>query len=126
MSDAGDEPVVRLERWTGPVAPGDPDANFKHDVALYANVDPLVTVTNLAKALDLPVGAVVRYVLARWASAGSEGLLAAGPSIINRMNEAVAGAEAAGTDEARLAAYDTLRQQVEWLKLGLEGEGYAD
>jgi hypothetical protein len=124
MPDAADEPVVKLERWTGPIADDDPDANFKHDVALYAKVDPLRTVTNLANALDLPVGAVVRYVLARWASAGSESLLAAGPSVIDRMVKACGDADAAGTAEAKLEAYEQLRQMVEWLRVGLEGEGY--
>jgi pyruvoyl-dependent arginine decarboxylase (PvlArgDC) len=119
-----DDPIVRLERWTGPVSEDDPDANFKRDVALYANVDPLRTVTNLATALDLPVGAVVRYVLARWASAGSESLLAAGPSVIGHMHDTCVAAEEAGTEQARLKAYETLRQLVEWLQLGLEGEGY--
>jgi hypothetical protein len=88
-------------------------------VALYANVDPLTTVTNLADALGLPVGAVVRYVLARWASEGSAGLLELGPRTIERLNAVCDEAEAAGTDDARLAAYDQLRQMLAWLKLPL-------
>lgn len=70
--------------------------------------------------------AVVRHVLARWASAGSEGLLAAGPSIVNRMWAACEDAEGAGTDDARLAAYRTLRDMVAWMRLPLEGDtGYG-
>lgn len=121
-----DEPEVRLVRWAGPWSEDDPDANLKADIALYGHVDPLATVANLAAAVGVPVGAVVRYVLARWASAGSEGLLAAGPSVVNRMWATCVEAEAAGDDEARLAAYAELRQMVAWLRLPLEGEaGYG-
>lgn len=120
-----DEPEVRLLRWTGPWSDDDPDANLKADIALYSRVDPLTTVNNLAVAIDVPVGAVVRYVLARWASAGSEGLLAAGPSVVNRMWAVCEEAERADTDEARLAAHRTLRDMVAWMRLPLEGDaGY--
>ena len=72
--EAGDPvPVVRLEPWSGPWPDDDPDANFKADVALYARLDPLETVRNLAAHLGVPEGAIVRYVLARWATAGSGG-----------------------------------------------------
>ena len=73
-----EEPTVTLVAWEGPWADDDPDANFKQDIALYAKVDPLSTIANLAANTGIPVGAIVRYVLARWASAGSESLLAAG------------------------------------------------
>lgn len=116
----GDVPVVRLERWSGTVASDDPDANFKREVAGYSQQDPVATVRNLATNLDLPVGAVVRYVLARWASGGSEALLELGPSTVERMLAVVDEAEAAGTDEARLAAYDTLAQMVRWVAHGLD------
>ncbi|MBW3621767.1 MAG: hypothetical protein KY461_16100 [Actinobacteria bacterium] len=128
----GDVPVVRLERWSGTVASGDPDANFKREVAGYSQQDPVATVATLAANLDLPVGAVVRYVLARWASGGSEALLELGPSTVERMLASVEEAEAAGTDEARLAAYDTLAQMVRWVAHGLDSpetaypEGGAD
>ena len=125
MTDDSGEPVVRLERYTGPWADDDPDANFKAEVALYANVDPVTTVRNLASHLGIPEGALVRYVLARWASAGSGGLLELGPSMIHRLWEAVDQAEADGTDEARLAAYAKLRQMLSWLRLPLvEQAGY--
>jgi hypothetical protein len=121
-----DEPEVRLVRWAGPWSADDPDANLNADISLYSNVDPLATVANLAAAVDVPVGALVRYVLARWASAGAEGLLAAGPSVVNRMWAACAEAEAVGSDDARLAAYAELRHMVAWLRLPLEGDaGYG-
>jgi hypothetical protein len=62
---------------------------------------------------------VVRYVLARWASEGSAGLLELGPRTIERLNAVCEEAEAADTDDARLAAYQQLRQMLAWLKLPL-------
>ncbi|MFP4636158.1 MAG: DUF6027 family protein [Nitriliruptoraceae bacterium] len=119
LVEDGHEPVVRLLSWEGPWPDDDPDANLKIDVAAYSSADPLLTLSNLARSIDVPVGALVRYVLARWASGGSEGLLELGPSTVERMRAEVERAEAAGTDAARLRAYDVLRQQVSWLDHGL-------
>lgn len=122
MTDSGPaaEPTVQLVRWDGPWADDDPDANFKSDIALYGNVDPLATISNLAAAVDVPVGAVVRYVLAKWASEGSAGLLEIGPRFARRLNEPFERAEADGSVEARLAAYDEVRQLVQWLNIPLD------
>lgn len=117
---ASDEPVVRLERYTGPWPDDDPDANFKADVALYANVDPLRTVTNLGRAVGVPTGAICRYVLAKWASGGSGGLLELGPTMVGRLNAVCDDAETVGSDDARLAAYAQLREMLAWLRLPLE------
>lgn len=108
---------VELVPWDGRWTEDDPDANFKADVALYANVDPMRTIGNLATALGMPEGAIVWYVLAKWASAGSGGLLELGPSMVHRLWGSIERAEAAGTDEARLAAYGELRQMLSWLRL---------
>lgn len=113
-------PTVSLDPWDGPWADDDPDANFKAEIALYAKLDPLHTIGNLARNIDVPVGAVVRYVLAKWATEGSGGLLELGPHMVERLNEITATAEQAGTDEARLAAYEQLRQLLAWLKLPLD------
>ena len=120
-----DERTVRLERWVGPWDDDDPDANFKAEIALYANIDPMTTVDNLAANLGVPAGAIVRYVLARWASGGSGGILELGPSMINRLVAVCDQAEAEGTDAARLAAYDQLHQMIQWLQLPLiDDSGY--
>lgn len=111
---------VRIEPWTGDWPDDDRDANFKSDVALYAHSDPLTTLDNLGANLGIPVGGLVHYVLARWASAGSAALLEVGPSMINRMWEHVEVAEQTGSDEARLAAYDALSQMISWLRLPLD------
>ncbi len=115
-----DDPVVRLERWSGPWPADDPDANFKADVALYAKLDPLETIRNLSGALDVPVGAICRYVLAKWATGGSGGLLELGPTMTRRLAAVCDDAEAADTAEARLAAYAQLRDMLQWLRLPLE------
>lgn len=117
-----DPPTVRLEPWTGPWADDDPDANLKREIALYAGVDPLQTVERLAAAVGVPTGALVRYVLARWASAGSAGLLELGPEMVDRLWSVVEAAEYRGDDVARLEAYDQLRQMLSWLRVPLTEE----
>ncbi len=109
-----------LERWAGPIAEDDPHGNFKREVASGALVDPLPTLQNLADFVGLPVGAVVRHGLVKWASAGSDALLEVGPGWVRRLGEPVARAEAIGTDEARLAAYEELRGILGWLAAGLD------
>lgn len=120
MTDDDGVPVVRLEPWTGPWPDDDPDANFKADVALYALTDPLETIQRLSENLDVPVGALCRYVLAKWATGGSGGLLELGPTMIRRLDAVCQEAEAAGTDAARLVAYEQLGAMVAWLRLPLD------
>jgi hypothetical protein len=108
--------VVVLEPWRGPWPPDDPDANFKADVALYANVDPMETVRGLSEHMGIPEGAIVHYVLARYATGGTGGLLELGPSMVHRLWAPIDAAERAGTDAARLAAYDQVRQMISWLR----------
>jgi len=116
-----------LEAWTGPWPDDDPDADFKAEVALYATQDPLATLRALASAVDVPVGALARYVLARYATAGSGGLLELGPTTVHRLWATVEAAEAAGTDAARLDAYHELRRTISWLRVPLvEDGGYPD
>jgi hypothetical protein len=115
-----DVPVVRLEPWTGPWPDDDKDANLKADVALYAKVDPLRTVRGLSTATNVPEGAIVRWVLARWASEGASGLLELGPTMTRRLQAVCADAEAADDDTARLAAYHQLRQMISWLNHPLD------
>ena len=118
---------LNLERWTGPVDPADPHANFKRAVAASALVDPRPTLEHLAAYVGLPAGAVARHALVPWASAGSQALLEVGPTWVRRLAEPLARAEAAGTDEARRAAYEELRALIGWLAAGLdEGPFGAD
>ena len=119
-SPESDEPLVHLTRWLGPWPDDDKDANFKADIALYARTDPLRTINTLAAASDVPVGAIVRYVLAKWASEGASGLLELGPTMTRRLHQVCIDAEAAASDSARLAAYEQLRQMLSWLHHPLE------
>jgi Family of unknown function (DUF6027) len=119
--------IVALEAWDGPWEPDDPDANYKAEIALYATQDPMTTLRPLAEAIHVPVGAIARYVLARYATSGSGALLELGPSMVHQLWDPIAIAEEEGTDSARLAAYDQLRQMVSWLRLPLVGEaGYPE
>jgi hypothetical protein len=77
--------IVELTGWTGPWPADDPDANFKADVAVYAHVDPLTTIRSLSAAIEVPVGALCHYVLAKWATGGSGGLLELGPTMTRRL-----------------------------------------
>jgi len=70
--------------------------------------------------VGLPVGAVCRHALVKWTSAGSDALLEVGPEWVRRLGEPLSRAEAAGTDEARLAAYEELRGLLGWLAAGLD------
>ena len=110
---------VPLEPWCGSWAADDPNANFKADIALYARIDPMTTIGGLADAVGLPVGALVHYVLARYATTGSGGLLELGPSMVHRLWEPIEGAERAGDDDARLGAYAQLREMISWLRAPL-------
>ena len=105
--------------WTGPWEPDDPDANFKEEVSLYAYVDPMETIGNLSSSLNIPESALIHYILAKWASVGSGGLLELGPSMVERLWGLVATAEAAGTDRDRLDAYHALHSLLAWLRLPL-------
>jgi hypothetical protein len=119
-TDPDGVPVVRLQRWSGQWPEDDPDANFRAEVGDYTRLDPLSTVNTLAARLGIPVGALVRYVMTRWATAGSSGLLEIGPAMVRRLWEPVAAAEEADSDEQRLKAYHQLRQMLSWLKVPLD------
>jgi hypothetical protein len=92
---------------------------------LYANVDPMTTIERLANAIDVPEGAIVHYVLAKWASGGSGGLLELGPAMVHRLWAPIEDAENDRTDEARLRAYEQLRTMISWLRVPLTEEGDA-
>ena len=112
--------MIELEGWHGPWSDDDPDANFKSDVALYSRVDPLTTIRTLAGALDIPVGALCHYVLAKWATQGSGGLLELGPTMTRRLGRICDDAELAGTDEASLEAFRQLQGLISWLQFPLD------
>lgn len=120
-----DVPTIALERWSGPWPDDDRDADFKAEVAAYGRLDPLHTLRGLSAGTGIPIGALARYVLARFATTGSEGLLHLGGATVERMWAATEAAEATGSDEARLAAYRTLRGMLSWLRVPLQEPGPA-
>ncbi|MEZ4620649.1 MAG: DUF6027 family protein [Caldilineaceae bacterium] len=109
--------------YDGPWDDDDPHANFKAEVAAYTKSDPLPTLSVLGESTGIPVGALVRYILVRWAGSGAEMLLAMEPVVLQQMQEQIARAEAADRDDDRLTGLSALRQIVAWLKLGEEGKG---
>ncbi len=116
--------VIELPIWHATWDDDDPDANFKADVAAYQPADPLYTLENLSARTGIPVTALIRYVLARWASAGAEGLLELGPAMARRLHrvaeDAAAEDAAEGGTAARLAAFEQLRQMLSWLVVPLD------
>ena len=116
----GPSTLIDLTPWAGAWADDDRDANFKHDVALYSRLDPLSTLGNLSAMVDIPVGPLCRYILAKWASAGAEALLTLGPTAVDRLWQTVTAAQSAGTDDAKIAAFDDLAAQLSWLRVPLD------
>jgi hypothetical protein len=97
----------------------DKDANFKQQVAQYTLVDPMPTIETLSRSLDIPIGAIVKYILVKWGASGSDGLLELGPAVVKEMLSTIEAAEATGTDQERLAAYRKLSQMLSWLAVPL-------
>jgi hypothetical protein len=71
-------------------------------------VDPLPTFTALSEATGVPVDTLVHYALVRWASAGSEALLAVAPPVLQDLIEA-----REREDWAAVAGI------IDWLRAGL-------
>ena len=58
--------------------------------------------------------------LVKYAASASDALLSMQPIVFGQMQAVIKKAEAEGTNEARLRAYETLRQIVSWLALAGE------
>ena len=76
------------------------------------------TLLPFSEVVGVPVGAVCRSILARWAGEGSAGKLELGPSMVERL---WAVCEEAGDDpQSQLAAFDQLRQMLSWLRAPID------
>jgi hypothetical protein len=95
----------------------DPHANFRAEVACYTSADPYPTIDNLSKLTGIPADQLIRYVLVKYAASASDALLAMDPIVFRQMREHIARAEQEGTENARLTAYEALKQIVSWLGL---------
>ena len=109
---------MNLYPYTDTWKPADRHANFKAEVALYTVADPMPTLEVLSQSTGIPVPCLVRYVLVKYAASGADAMLAMGPIVLKQMEDHIAQAEATGTDEARLQAYESLKQIVKWLRAG--------
>ena len=107
--------TIHLEPFDAPIRHGDPDANFKRDVAFYTRIDPMPTLEGMSRNLGISVGAIARYVLVKWATSGSEGVMEVGPRVTRQMQAIVDEAERSGQDSRRLEAYKKLSGIVSWL-----------
>lgn len=116
----GTDEGVRLQPYEGTWPSDDPDAGFRRMVAEYSRIDPLPTLEVLGRHKNIPVGALARFILARYCTSGSDALLEMGPSVVRQMGELLAEAEAEGTDQARLRAYGALRSIIAWLRVPLD------
>ena len=112
--------AIVLEPYGGTWPPDDPDEGFRRVVAEYSRIDPLPTLETLGRSKRIPVGALARFVLARYCTSGSDALLEMGPRVVRQMEDLVRQAEAAGTDGARLEAYRALAAIVSWLRVPLD------
>jgi hypothetical protein len=111
---------IVLEPYEGTWPPDDPDAGFRRVVAEYSHIDPMPTLDTLGRNKNIPVGALVRFVLSRYCTSGSDALLEMGPRVVRQMDEIVQRAEAADGDAARLEAYRALKAIVSWLLVPLD------
>jgi hypothetical protein len=109
---------MELKPYADSWAADDPHANFKEEVALYSVADPLPTLENLSKDTGIPVPALIRYILVKYTASGSDAVLAMTPYALRQMQDHIAKVEKANTDEARLEAYEALRQMIGWLTIG--------
>lgn len=102
----------------------DKDNNFKNDVALYTQEDPLPTLRRLSQNLDIPIGSLARYIICKWAMSGSESLLDLGPDMVKKIADIFEAAEIDGTDKARLDAYNSVKAIMNWMKVPLDNPNY--
>lgn len=110
---------VPLETYRWKEDPDDRDANFKREVALYTLNDPMPTIETMSRNLNIPIGSIVKYILVKWATSGTDALLEAGPRVVRQMAQIVEEAESHGKDEDRLAAYRKLAAIISWLQVPL-------
>jgi dihydrofolate synthase/folylpolyglutamate synthase len=94
----------------------EPHAAFRAEVDCYAAADPMPAMQNLSALTGVPVDRLIRYVLVKYAASAADALLSLDPIVFRQMREHVEKAEAAGTDEARLRAYESLKGMIAWLK----------
>ena len=81
---------------------------FARDVELSRAVDPMPTFEALSRTTHVPVDDLVHHALVRWASAGSEALMATPPLVLRDLVAA-----------RRREDWDAVAGIVDWLEAGL-------
>ena len=118
--------TIKLEQFIWDSNPSDKDNNFKNDVALYTQENPLPTLNRLSNNLNIPIGSIVRYIVCKWAMSGSESLLDLGPDMVKEIAGFFDAAEAFDNDEERLKAYHSVKAIISWMKVPLEDPDYRN
>ena len=118
--------TIKLEQFIWDSNPSDKDNNFKNDVALYTQENPLPTLNRLSNNLNIPIGSIVRYIVCKWAMSGSESLLDLGPDMVKEIAGIFDAAEALDNDEERLKAYHSVKAIISWMKVPLENPDYRN
>jgi len=95
----------------------DSHANFRSEVDCYAAADPMPAMRNLSALTGVSIDRLTRYVLVKYAASAADALLSLDPIVFRQMRGHVEQAEREGSDEARLRAYEALKQMVEWLAI---------
>lgn len=82
-------------------------AKFARDVAASRAADPMPAFRALSDVTGVPVDDLVHHALVRWASAGSEALMAIEPAVLHDLVEA-----------RRREDWDAVAGIVDWLDAG--------
>jgi hypothetical protein len=109
--------TITLEPYVGNWPDDDRDAGFRSAVAEYSSLDGLATLDVLSYNKNIPIGALVAFIVGHYSASGSAALLEIGPRVIGQMDAIVQKAESASTDEARVEAYESLKAIVSWLQV---------
>ncbi len=116
--------TITLEPYVATWPDDDPDAGFRASVAEYSSLDGLATLEVLGRFKNIPVGALVAFIIGRYSASGSDAILELGPVVISQMDVIIEKAESADTDDARVEAYAALKAIVSWLKVPLDDSGW--
>jgi hypothetical protein len=81
---------------------------FARQAELSLIVDPMPTFQNLSRSTGVPVDTLAHHALVRWASAGSEALMAIEPQALRDLIEA-----------RRREDWATVAGIIDWLEAGL-------
>jgi hypothetical protein len=80
---------------------------FARAVEASRAVDPMPTFENMSRATGVPVDDLVHHALVRWASAGSEALMAVEPQVLREL-----------VDARRREDWKAVAGVIDWLESG--------